>query len=104
MATQHTRTYGAQGMTGRLQRVLLNRPGPLFGSAHDDPGAHYEQAIDLARAQAEHDAFVAVLRERGVEVSLLDREAGPDSIFVYDPALVCDGGAILLRSCKLVRR
>ena len=32
------------------------------------------------------------------------REAGPDSIYTYDPALVCDGGAILLRSGKPIRQ
>ena len=31
-------------------------------------------------------------------------EAGPDSIYTYDPALVCDGGAVLLRSGKPIRQ
>jgi N-dimethylarginine dimethylaminohydrolase len=96
--------YGAQGMTGRLRRVLVNRPGERFGAAHETEGAFYEEAVDLARAQAQHDVLVEVLEESGAVVERLGREAGPDSIYTYDPALVCDGGAILLRSGKEIRR
>ena len=91
-------------MTGRLRRVLVNRPGERFGAAHETAGAFYEEAVDLAVAQAQHDALVAVLEESGAVVERLGRESGPDSIYTYDPALVCDGGAILLRSGKAIRR
>ena len=97
-------SYGAQGMTGRLRRVLVNRPGERFGAAHETEGAFYTEAVDLPRAQAQHDALVAVLENSGVVVERLGSEAGPDSIYTYDPALVCDGGAILLRSGKTIRR
>ncbi|ESX00611.1 NG,NG-dimethylarginine dimethylaminohydrolase [Mesorhizobium sp. LSJC268A00] len=51
-----------------------------------------------AGVKAEHDAYVAALRNAGVEVTVLPPlEAFPDSIFVEDPALVFTGGAILLR-------
>jgi arginine deiminase len=91
-------------MTGRLRRVLVNRPGERFGAAHETAGAFYAEAIDLPRAQAQHDALVAVLEGSGAVVERLGAEAGPDSIYTYDPALVCDGGAILLRSGKPIRR
>jgi N-dimethylarginine dimethylaminohydrolase len=97
-------TYGAQGMAGRLLRVLVNRPGERYGAAHDTAGAFYAEPIDLPRAQAQHDALVTVLEDAGAQVERLDREAGPDSIYTYDPALVCDGGAILLRSGKTIRQ
>ena len=96
--------YGAQGMTGRLRRVLVNRPGERFGAAHETEGAFYEEPIDLGLAQSQHDALVAVIEESGAVVERLGREAGPDSIYTYDPALVCDGGAILLRSGKAIRQ
>ncbi len=60
----------------------------------------------LARAQAEHDALAATLRMAGVEV-LLHEAPQPDradSIFVFDPALVTDAGAIMLRMGKALRR
>jgi N-dimethylarginine dimethylaminohydrolase len=97
-------TYGAQGMAGRLLRVLVNRPGERFGAAHETEGAFYAEAVDLPRAQAQHDALVTLLEDSGAQVERLDHEAGPDSVYTYDPALVCDGGALLLRSGKAVRR
>ena len=97
-------TYGAQGMAGRLLRVLVNRPGERFGAAHETEGAFYAEAIDLPRAQAQHDALVTLLEDSGAQVERLDRESGPDSVYTYDPALVCDGGALLLRSGKPIRQ
>jgi arginine deiminase len=91
-------------MTGRLRRVLVNRPAERFGAAHETDGAFYEEAVDLALAQGQHDALVAVLERSGAVVETLGREVGPDSIYTYDPALVCDGGALLLRSGKAIRR
>lgn len=45
----------------------------------------------------EHSAYVAALRNAGVEVSVLPPlENSPDSLFVEDPALVFSEGAILL--------
>jgi N-dimethylarginine dimethylaminohydrolase len=91
-------------MTGRLRRVLVNRPGERFGAAHETAGAHYADAIDLPLAQAQHDALVAMLEASGAVVERLGAETGADSIYTYDPALVCDGGAILLRSGKPIRQ
>ena len=95
--------HGAQGMSGRLRRVLVNRPGAVFGAAHETPGAHYPEPIDLARAQAQHDALVGLLEAAGARVELLGRESGPDSIYTYDCGVVTAGGAVVLRSGKDVR-
>src|ERR1700741_2734804 len=84
--------YGAQGMTGRLHRVLVNRPGERFGAAHETEGAFYEHAVALPVAQAQHAALVALLEQSGAVVERLGVEAGPDSIYTYAPALVCGGG------------
>jgi dimethylargininase len=52
--------------------------------------------VDLAREQ--HVAYVAALRQLGVEVTVLDAdEAYPDSCFVEDPALIFNGVAIITR-------
>ena len=72
-----THSYGAQGMAGRLGRVLVNRPGERFGAAHETEGAFYAEAIDLPLAQAQHDALVAVLEASGAIVERLGHEAGP---------------------------
>ena len=98
------KSFGAQGMAGRLRRVLVNRPGPRFGAAHETEGAFYPEPIDLPLAQRQHDGLVAVLEQAGATVERLGHEAGADSIYTYDPAVVTDGGAIVLRSSKLIRQ
>jgi dimethylargininase len=97
--------YGAQGMTGRLRRVLMRRPDGAMAAA--DPARwHYASRIDLAAAQEAHDAFAAVLRAWGVEVLLHDAPLPEhsDSVFVFDPALVTDAGTLVLSMGKESRR
>ena len=55
--------------SGRLRAVLLHRPGDELDAVDAaDPGrALFAAKVDPARAQAEHDAFAAVLREHGVD-------------------------------------
>lgn len=87
-------------MTATLRRVLVRRPRAAdcaFWRAYgwrDEP--------DPVRLAAEHEAFCALLAEGGAEVVVADTpvEADPDAIFVYDPALVSDRGAVLLRPGK----
>ena len=97
-------SFGCQSMVDPLRRVLVRRPDATF--AVRDPGAwHYAGRPDLGLAQAEHDAFVGLLRNAGVEVLYHDM-AQPDhadAIFVHDPAIVTDHGAVLLRMGKRLR-
>jgi N-dimethylarginine dimethylaminohydrolase len=99
------RTHGSQSMVEPLRRVLVKRPEPCFAAG--DPALwHYQGRPDLQAAWAEHDALSATLRAAGAEVILHD-EPQPDradAIFVFDPALVCDAGAILLQMGKALRR
>ncbi|CUS04542.2 Amidinotransferase [Candidatus Promineifilum breve] len=96
--------YGGQTMIAPLQTVLVRRPDEAFGAA--DPALwHYTDQPYLPLAQQEHDAFVNTLLGRGVEVvyhdaPLRDRA---DAIFVHDPALLTDRGAIILRMGKSLR-
>ncbi|HYM84425.1 MAG TPA: arginine deiminase family protein [Candidatus Dormibacteraeota bacterium] len=99
--TAEARTYGAQSMTAPLREVLVKRPGPVFGRAFDDPAHGFLHPVDLAVARREHDAFVGLLDGLGVTVHVLDAEtASPDLVYLYDPLLVTDRGAIPLRSGK----
>jgi N-dimethylarginine dimethylaminohydrolase len=100
-----TKSYGGQSMVAPLQRVLVRRPDEAFGQA--DPGAwHYAARPDLARAQEEHDALVATLRRAGAEVIYHDapQPGRADAIFVFDPALITDQGAVILSMGKRLRR
>ena len=99
------RAYGSQSMIAPLRRVLVKRPDVVFATA--DPARwHYTGCPDLEIAGQEHDALVDVLRQAGAEVIYHD-EVQPDradAIFVFDPALVTDRGAVLLRMGKVLRR
>jgi dimethylargininase len=100
-----TRSFGAQGMVAPLREVMVKRPGPAFGAAFDEPAHGFLRPVDLPRAQAEHDGFVATLRELGVVVHELGIEThGPDLCYTFDASLVTDRGAILLRSGKPTRQ
>ena len=88
-----------------LRRVLVKKPDEAF--AVDDPERwHYTSRPDLNEARREHDALVEILEGAGAEV--IDHpEPQPDradSIFVFDPALVTDRGAVILHMGKELRR
>ena len=96
-----TRRFGAQSMTAPLHEVLVKRPGPAFGRAHEDAAFGYLHPVDLAEAQRQHDAFCTTLAGLGVAVHQLEAEtASPDLVYTFDPALVTDRGMIGLRSGK----
>lgn len=67
---------------------------------------HLDRApIDLARAESEHDAYEATLRELGCDVRRLT--AGPhmaDSVFIEDTAVVLDELAVITRPGAESRR
>ena len=100
-----TPPYGAQSMVDPLRRVLVKRPDEAFGNA--EPARwNYTSRPDLDEARREHDALVEILAGAGAEV--IDHpEPQPeraDSIFVFDPVIVTDRGAVILRMCKELRR
>ena len=92
-------------MIAPLRRVLVKRPDEVFATA--DPARwHYSSRPDLEIARQEHDALVDILHQAGAEVIYHD-EVQPDradAIFVFDPALVTDRGAVLLRMGKVLRQ
>ncbi len=75
--------------------AILRKPGRsvvkgLRAGGQMDPG--YDAVV------AEHDAYTAALADAGLKLQVLEPlEAFPDSVFVEDPALVFQAGAILLR-------
>ena len=96
-----TRTWGAQGMTAPLREVLLKAPGPAFGRAFDDTRHGFLRPVDRDRARREHDGLADLLTRLGVAVRLLDVETDdPDLVYVFDPLLIGEHGAIPLRPGK----
>ena len=98
------REYGCQNMTAGLRRVLVRAPQAADAVLWRAYG--WRDEPDPGEAAAEHEAFRALLAESGAEVVLAETPHGPDpdAIYVYDPAIVADSGAILLRPGKEGRR
>lgn len=93
-----------QDQVGTLQRVYARSPRPEDAHAWRSYGWH--DAPDPARAIQEHEAFVGELERVGAEVVLgtTTIDGDPDAIYAYDPLLLCDAGAIVLRPGKEARR
>jgi N-dimethylarginine dimethylaminohydrolase len=98
------RKFGCQSMTGTLRRVLVRPPAPGSWAAWKAFGWHSEP--DSGRLQEEHEALRELLVDSGAEVVVAGTPQGanPDSIYVYDPALVGKDGALMLRPGKEGRR
>jgi len=91
-----------QSMTAPLRRVFVRPPGTDL-SRWRDYGWRAEP--DAGAIAAEHEAFRAVLEGAGAEVVVgAAAPDNPDAIYVFDPVLVTDAGAILLRPGKELRR
>ena len=103
--TTPARAFGAQSMTAPLREVLVKAPGPAFGRAFDDPAVGFLRPVDLDGARREHDGLVEALGRLGVRVHELGAETDdPDLVYVFDPMVVADGGAIPLAPGKPNRR
>jgi dimethylargininase len=99
------KTFGSQSMVDDLKRVLVRRPDEAFGGA-DPERWHYVSQPQLDKAQTEHDALAATLRDAGCEVLYHSAELPEhaDAIFTHDPVIVTDEGAVILRMGKEQRR
>ena len=92
-------------MTAPLRRVMVRKPAiPM----HDDDWRvfGYTHRVDSAETERQHAAFREILAGAGAEVI----GAGPDeaghldAIFAYDPTIMTNSGAVLLRMGKELRR
>ncbi|MDQ4051108.1 MAG: arginine deiminase [Actinomycetota bacterium] len=68
-----TATHGADSEVGRLQTVMLHRPGNELKrlTPRNNDKLLFDAIPWVARAQEEHDGFAEALRSRGVEVLYL---------------------------------
>ncbi len=87
-----------------LKTVLLCRPGPEI-VVNDVDAAQQLEALDLARAQDEHDALADAYRSEGIEVLEVGAVSAPtpNRMFCADLFAMTPGGAILARPASTVR-
>jgi dimethylargininase len=95
-----SRLFGGQNMTRTLRRVLVRPPRAAGFATWREYG--WRSAPDVAKLAEEHEAFCGALGAGGAEVLLADTRlpTDPDAIYVFDPAIVSDSGAIVLRPGK----
>lgn len=95
--------FGVSSSVANLKRVAVRPPT----RDADYQAAHWLGApdqLDLDALQADHAAFVELLRELGCEVDVLPEAPGqPDACFVYDPAFTTPSGVIQLQGAKEAR-
>jgi len=114
------RSWGCTNDVGRLKAVLMHRPGAevdivdtskrlesnAFGDEQEGWYWRGTEGPDLAAMQAQHDAYVALLRSEGVEVVYLDKAAPGrmKSCYTRDVVAAVGGGAIVMRLGARIRR
>lgn len=103
--SEETRSkYGCQSMSAPLRRVVLRTLREEDVSAWEQYG--WRAKPDLSEARREHEALRRILMDYGAEVILAEAamHPNPDAIYVHDPVIVADAGAIILRPGKAGRR
>jgi len=87
-------------MTETLRRVLVRPPRAAGFATWREYGWRSEP--DVGKLAEEHESFCNALAAGGAEVVPADTPlpTDPDAIYVFDPAIVSDSGAIVLRPGK----
>jgi dimethylargininase len=104
VAVTDERTFGGQTLVAPLRRVLVRAPDPSALARWREFGWLAEP--DPAIAAEQHEALCELLRAAGAEVVYAGSDVGedPDAVYVFDPVVVSDLGALLLRPGKEGRR
>lgn len=115
------REWGCDNDVGRLEAVLMHRPGPEFdiidpakriesiGSFGDRDAGWYFQSDTipaLAEMQAQHDRLAQALREEGTEVIMVQGDIGHrfKTCYTRDSSFAVKGGAVVCRLAPRMRR
>jgi arginine deiminase len=97
-------------MVSPLLHVAVKAPNEAFRSREaveaQWKALDYLSIPDIEVAQRHHKAFVDLVTHLGAKAFHLpaDDRAGLDSLYVHDPVLVTDGGAIIFQTGKPARR
>jgi N-dimethylarginine dimethylaminohydrolase len=97
-------------MIGPLRAVIVKRPEQAFRSAGAIESEWNELGFtrppNLEIAVQEHRQLVSLLEGAGARVSYLPEDplTNLDSIYVRDPVLITDSGAVILQTGKVARR
>ncbi len=101
--------YGCQSMVAPIRRMLVKRPEEAFVNQESINAQwmdlNYTAPPQIDLAQKQHTDFVRILEGFHVEIHTLpvDDRVGLDSLYVHDPVIVSNHGAILCNMRKQQR-
>ncbi len=103
---QHWGDWGVDSEYGRLEAVLLRRPGAELEQVTDPSAVRFRQAVDPQLARQQHDQLAELYRSHGVKVHYIEQMAPdrPNGMFVRDLVAMTPEGAILARPAMAARR
>ncbi|MGD9345962.1 MAG: arginine deiminase family protein [Candidatus Aminicenantes bacterium] len=100
---------GCPSEVGEIEILLLKHPREAFVNQKnvDDQwkNLNYADRPDFEIAVEEYESFVELLRKFVTEIHYLpqNQNTGLDSVYVHDPMIITEGGAILCRMGKKAR-
>jgi len=94
-------SFGGHSLWEPLRRVMVRQPG-MAATDTDWTDLAYLHPVDYQKSLDEHAGFVQLLVDSGAEVIIAppDEPGYMDAVFCYDPSLMTNNGAILLRPGK----
>jgi N-dimethylarginine dimethylaminohydrolase len=102
--------FGGQSETGKIRSILLKHPKDAFidqENINDQwKQINYDSPPNFIEAAVEYEKFIELLKTTAEEIYFLpqDKRTTLDSIYVHDPVLITDKGAILCSMGKDTRR
>lgn len=102
--------YGSQSEVGKIKSILLKHPKDAFINKEKITkqwkGLNYTGVPDFEKALKEYEHFVDLLKMHIAEIHYLpkDNRTGLDSLYVHDPVIITEKGAILCNMGKEQRR
>ncbi len=102
--------YGCSSEVGEVKSLLLKRPQEAFVTQENINDQwidlNYLGRPDFTKAVEEYKNFVALLQKIVPEIHYLPQndKTGLDSIYVHDPVMITEHGAILCRMGKELRK
>jgi len=102
--------FGSQSEVGKIKSILLKHPKDAFINqeeiAKQWKGLNYTGIPDFEKALKEYELFVELLKIHIPEIHYLpqDDRTGLDSLYVHDPVIITEKGAILCNMGKEQRQ
>lgn len=99
-----------QSEVGRIRTLLLKHPNDSHIDQRDIDGQwrelNYSARPDFEKTRSEYESYLDILREYVDEFRFLpqDRAVGLDSVYVRDPVVITEAGAIICNMGKVRRR